>query len=175
LLRARADLEMKDIRGNVDTRLRKLDEGQYDAIVLAEAGLRRLELSDRITQLLPVETVLPAVGQGALGLETRDDDRAVREALLPLNDGAAYASVRAERVMLAELRGGCLAPIGAWGRVQDGTLCLTGRVISPDGSESVEATASGTLQDAVQVGMRVAAELAAKGAGDLIRRSREGS
>jgi hydroxymethylbilane synthase len=175
LLHVRPHLQMKDIRGNVDTRLRKLDEGQYDAIVLAEAGLRRLDLADRITQLLPVETVLPAVGQGALGLETREDDRAVQEALLPLNDAATHASVRAERVMLAKLRGGCLAPIGAWGRVEEGTLHLTGRVLSPDGSQRIEATASGTLNDAAQVGVGVAKDLEAQGAGDLIRRCREGS
>jgi hydroxymethylbilane synthase len=175
LLHARADLQMKDIRGNVDTRLRKLDEGQYDAIILAEAGLRRLELADRIAQLLPVETVLPAIGQGALGLEPRVDDRAVRAALLPLNDEATHASVRAERMMLAELLGGCLAPIGAWGRVEDGTLVLTGRVIRLDGSESVEATASGTLEEAVQVGTRGADALVAQGADDFIRCSRNGS
>jgi hydroxymethylbilane synthase len=175
LLHARPDLEMKDIRGNVDTRLRKLNEGRYDAIMLAEAGLRRLDLADRITQLLPLEMVLPAVGQGALGLETREDDPAVRESLLPLSDDATHASVVAERTMLAELRGGCLAPIGAWGRVEDGTLYLTGRVISPDGSQSIEATASGGLEDASQIGMQVANDLAAQGAGDLIRCAREGS
>jgi hydroxymethylbilane synthase len=166
---------MKDIRGNVDTRLRKLDEGQYAAIVLAEAGLRRLNLADRITQPLPLEMMLPAVGQGALGLETRADDMAVREALLPLDDPITHASVVAERVMLAALRGGCLAPIGAWGRVDDGALRLTGRVISPDGAKCIEATASGTVEDASQVGTQVANELATQGADDLIRCSRAGS
>jgi hydroxymethylbilane synthase len=175
LLRARPDLQMKDIRGNVETRLRKLDEGQYDAIVLAEAGLRRLELADRITQLLPIEMVLPAVGQGALGLETREDDSAVREAILPLDDNATHASVRAERAMLAGLQGGCLAPIGAWGRVDRGTLHLSGRVIHPDGSRAVEATGYGRLEDAVQIGQQTANALAARGADDFIRCSRERS
>jgi len=175
LLHARPDLVLKDIRGNVDTRLGKLDAGQYDAIVLAEAGLRRLELAGRITQLLPLEMVLPAVGQGALGLETRADDKAVRKALLPLDDTATHASVTAERVMLAELRGGCLAPIGAWGRVEDGALRLSGRVINPDGTERIEATAIGNPDHAAQIGEQVANDLAAQGAEDLIRCSREGS
>jgi len=175
LLHVRPDLEMKDIRGNVDTRLRKLDEGQYDAIVLAEAGLRRLGLGERITELLPIGTVLPAVGQGALGLEARSDDHAVREVLQQLDHPITHASVLAERTMLAALRGGCLAPIAAWGRVENETFCLTGRVISPDGTEKLEATASDTLVDPVRLGSQVAQELAAQGADDLIRLSREGS
>jgi hydroxymethylbilane synthase len=175
LLHVRPDLEMRDIRGNVDTRLRKLDEGQYDAIVLAEAGLRRLGLGDRITQRLPIDAFLPAVGQGALGLEARSNDQIVREALRPLNDSATHASVVAERVMLAELRGGCLAPIAAWGRVEDGALHLIGRVISPDGRETLEATASGTMDQAAQIGAQVAEELANQGAAELIRLSREES
>jgi hydroxymethylbilane synthase len=175
LLHVRPDLEMRDIRGNVDTRLRKLDEGQYDAIILAEAGLRRLGLADRITELLPLETVLPAVGQGALGLEARSDDDAVREALGQLDHNISHASVLAERAMLAELRGGCLAPIAAWGRVEDDSLSLTGRVISPDGTEKLEVTASGTVDAPVELGSQVAKELAAQGAADLIRRSRDGS
>ncbi|MBC8870839.1 MAG: hydroxymethylbilane synthase [Planctomycetes bacterium] len=175
LLHVRSDLQMKDIRGNVDTRLRKLDEGQYDAIVLAEAGLRRLGFQDRITELLPIETVLPAVGQGALGLESRDDDHAIREALGQLDHAITHASVLAERIMLAELRGGCLAPIAAWGRIENGALCLTGRVISTDGTEKLEATANGDVDDPVRLGSLVAQELAAQGAADLIRLSREGS
>ncbi len=173
LLHVRPDLKMRDIRGNVDTRLRKLDEGQYDAIVLAEAGLRRLGLGDRITQLLPIDNVLPAVGQGALGLETRDDDQVVRDALRPLNDSATYASVVAERMMLAELRGGCLAPVAAWGHVEDDTLHLCGRVISPDGAVTLHASARGTIDQAAQIGTQVAEDLANQGAAELIRQSRE--
>jgi hydroxymethylbilane synthase len=173
LLHARPDLQMKDIRGNVDTRLRKLDEGQYDAVVLAEAGLRRLELAGRITQILPLETVLPAVGQGALGLETRSDDRPVREALEQLDDAATHAAVVAERAMLAELRGGCLAPVAAWARAENDLLLLQGRVISPDGGEQIEATASGPLDRPAELGLQVAQELAAQGAADLILRARE--
>lgn len=175
LLHVRPDLEMRDIRGNVDTRLRKLGEGQYDAIILAEAGLRRLGFEDRIKQVLPLETVLPAVGQGALGLEARSDDGAVHEALTQLDHANSHASVLAERAMLAALRGGCLAPIAAWGRMENDMLLLTGRVISPDGKEKLEATAGGTVDAPVELGLQVADELAAQGAADLIRLSRDGS
>lgn len=175
LLHIRPDLAMKDIRGNVDTRLRKLDEGQYDAIVLAEAGLRRLDLADRITQLLPLDVVLPTVGQGALGLETRRDDRVVRDAVAQLDHPVTHASVLAERTMLAALRGGCLAPVAAWGRLENDTLRLTGRVISPDGTKSLAAQDEGSMDDPDGLGSRVAEELAVQGAADLIRLSREGS
>jgi len=175
LLHVRPDLEMRDIRGNVDTRLRKLDDGQYDAIMLAEAGLRRLGLADRITQLLPLESVLPAVGQGALGLEARSDDDAVGEALRPLDHTISHASVLAERAMLAALQGGCLAPIAAWGRLEKESLSLTGRVISPDGMQKLEVTAGGTADAPVELGLEVAEKLAAQGAPDLIRCSRDGS
>ncbi len=175
LLHVRPDLEMRGIRGNVDTRLRKLDDGQYDAIMLAEAGLRRLGHADRITQLLPLESVLPAVGQGALGLEARSDDDAVGEALRPLDHSISHASVLAERAMLAALQGGCLAPIAAWGRLEKDALSLTGRVISPDGAQKLEVTASGTVDAPVELGLEVAEKLAAQGAADLIRCSRDGS
>jgi len=175
LLHVRPDLEMRDIRGNVDTRLRKLDDGQYDAIMLAEAGLCRLGLADRIMQLLPLETVLPAVGQGALGLESRSDDDAVGEALRPLDHASSHASVLAERAMLAALQGGCLAPIAAWGRLEKDALLLTGRVISPDGTQKLEVTVGGTVDTPVELGLEVAKELAAQGAADLIRCSRDGS
>ena len=173
LLHVRPDLKMADIRGNVDTRLRKLDEGQYDAIVLAEAGLRRLGLEDRITQLLPLQTILPAVGQGALGLEAREDDHGVRQTLEAIDDRSTHAAVLAERAMLAVLRGGCLAPIAAWGRVEDGRLHLTGRVLGPDGSDKLEVTAADSPDDPAGLGTLVAEQLAAQGAAELIERSRE--
>ena len=173
LLHVRPDLEMKDIRGNVDTRLRKLDEGQYDAIVLAEAGLRRLGLGGPDHAVAARRRRPARRGTGALGLETRTEDEAVRAALVPLNDDATHASVQAERAMLAELRGGCLAPIAAWGRVANGSLHLTGRVMSPDGAVRLEATAEGSPADATQIGARAARDLAAQGAGDLIQRCRE--
>jgi hydroxymethylbilane synthase len=178
LLHVRADLATKAIRGNVDTRLRKLDAGQYDALVMAEAGLRRLGLQERITQPLPLLTALPAVGQGALGLETRDDDRAAREAVAPLDHPASHRAVLAERAMLAALRGGCLAPIAAWGRVEPDSpdsLLLSGRVLSPDGRERLEATLSGPWEEAANLGRRVAEVLLGQGAAKLIAASRESS
>lgn len=173
LLHQRPDLELCDIRGNVDTRLRKLTDGQFDAIVLAEAGLKRLGLSDRVTEVLTKTWMLPAVGQGALGLETRTDDRATRAAVAELNDEATHAAVLAERAMLLSLAGGCLAPIGAWGRIEDVRLRLTAAVLSRDGSRRIEADASDDLSAAEALGQRVAGELLDRGAADLIAESRD--
>jgi hydroxymethylbilane synthase len=172
LWHARPDLRMEDVRGNVDTRLRKLDEGQYDALVLAEAGLRRLGLADRITQVLPKSLILPAVGQGALGLEARVDDATTRACLAPLDDPDTHASVLAERALLAALRGGCLAPVGAWGRVEDGALHLTAAVMSGDGQTRLMANAVGQPADAANLGRDVAANLLDQGAAELIRNAR---
>ena len=105
---------MCDLRGNIDTRLRKLDEGNYDAIVLAEAGLQRLGLASRITQILPLDLMLPAIGQGALGIETRATDQVARQTLIALDHGPTHQAVLAERALLAGLHGGCLAPIAAF-------------------------------------------------------------
>jgi hydroxymethylbilane synthase len=173
LLHVRPDLIIQPVRGNVDTRLRKLDEGQYDAIVLAEAGLKRLGLAQRITQVIPTSLVLPAVGQGALGVETRRDDRATLEILSSLDHPPTRSAVVAERSMLAALRGGCLAPVGAWARTQDDHLRLDGVVLSGDGSQRVAATASGPHEDAARVGKQVAETLLELGAADLISASRE--
>jgi hydroxymethylbilane synthase len=172
LLHFRPDLAMKDIRGNVDTRLRKLDEGEFDALILAEAGLRRLELSARICQVLPQSVCLPAAGQGALGLEARSGDSSTRELLRPLDDPTTHAAVLAERTMLAELRGGCLAPVAAWGRREGPSLVLTGRVLSPDGRRKLEASVTGDPASAADLGRRAAAELLAQGAAELIRLAR---
>ena len=175
LLTVRPDLVMHDIRGNVDTRLRKLTDGDYDALVLAEAGLVRLELADRITQKLPLDDMLPAVGQGALGLECRSNDQATIEAIGPLDHQPTHAAVLAERSMLAALEGGCLAPVASFGRNDGDRLLLTGRVISSDGSKVVEATASDKPAAAADLGRRVADELLAQGAAELIRASRNDS
>lgn len=172
LLYARDDLRIEDIRGNVDTRLRKLDEGEYDAIVLAEAGLRRLGFVDRIQHLLPRELMLPAVGQGALGIEARSDDALTLQLLAPLNDADTRQSVLAERAMLRTLRGGCLAPVGAWGRRIDGGLQLDGVVLSPDGKNRIFASSVLPPQAAETLGEAVARELLAQGAGELIAGSR---
>ncbi len=172
LWHARRDLQMRDVRGNVETRLRKLEERQYDALVLAEAGLVRLELSDVISERLPRSLILPAVGQGALGLETRDDDDPTRRALRALNDAETYAAVLAERALLARLRAGCLAPVGAWGRRDGDALRLDAVVLSPDGRQRLEASATGALEDGESLGRRVADDLLAQGAADLIKQTR---
>jgi len=173
LLHVRPDLVLRDVRGNVDTRLRKLDEGQYDAIVLAEAGLRRLGLADRITQTIPLELLLPAVGQGALGLETRSDDDATRAAIAPLCHAPTFAAALAERAMLLVLHGGCMAPIAAWARLDADRLLLTGRVLDPQGRTKLETSLSAALDEAESLGRRVADDLLAQGARPLIDAARD--
>jgi len=172
LLHARADLVVADLRGNVETRLAKLDAGQFDAVVLAEAGLARLGLAGRSTQVFPPEIVLPAVGQGALAVEARADDAATLAAAVWLEDAPTRAAVTAERAMLAALEGGCLAPIAAWGRVENDRLMLDGRVLSPDGTRRLDASLAGPVEDATTLGRRGADALLAQGAEELIRLAR---
>jgi hydroxymethylbilane synthase len=174
LLHARPDLQLLDIRGNVETRLQKLQTGQYDAIVLAAAGLNRLNLAAHITQVLAPPLMLPAVGQGALGLEIRSSDQPTRDIITKIDDAAAHQAVLAERTLLAALRGGCLAPIGAWGRVEDdGRLHLSACVLSADGSKRLAADLLGNADDAVQIGRHVAEQLLAAGAAKLIEQARK--
>jgi hydroxymethylbilane synthase len=173
LLFARGDLQVLDIRGNVDTRLRKLDDGQYDAIVLAEAGMRRLGLEERITHVIPKELMLPAVGQGALGIEARSDDSEALDVLAGLNHAASHAAVLAERAMLAALEAGCLAPVGVWARISDGHLVLDSVVLASDGSRRVAANVEGPLDEALELGQRAARDLLAQGAAELIAASRQ--
>ncbi len=164
----RPDLNVVGIRGNVDTRLRKLDDGEYDAILLAAAGLRRLGWADRITQLLEPPQMLPAVGQGALGIECRADDQRVLELLAPLNHHETHQATIAERAMLALLHGGCSVPVGGWGRIENGKLALDGLVAKVDGTQVLKATATGELADAEQIGQQVAEQLLAQGAAEII-------
>ncbi len=173
LAHRRPDLRMADIRGNVDTRLRKLDQGDYDALVLAEAGLRRLGLEGRITQKLFPDVLLPAIGQGALGLETRTDDAPTRDALAALDHGPTHTAVLAERAMLLALEGGCLAPIAAWGRIESGRLTLTGRVLDAAGTRQLESTLAGDPAAPLDLGNQVAATLLAQGAAELIGAARQ--
>jgi len=184
----RPDLEVRPVRGNVDTRLRKLDQGEFDCLVLATAGLTRLGLADRITTILEPPAFWPAVGQGALGLQTRSDDRATREALVPLDDVAAHSGVVAERACLAQLSAGCLAPVAGWGRVAPtGELVLSARVFEDEGNSigqvaaeaqvpgfscrGVDFTADGETPAAL--GRDVAAALLAAGAGPMLDRMRQ--
>lgn len=135
LLRARPDLEVLPVRGNVDTRLRKMEEGQFDAIVLALSGLRRLGIADRATELLDVEISLPAIGQGALGIECRSEDEKVRETLRTVNEPNAAACVAAERALMAAVEGNCRTPVAAYA-IQDGDeMWLRGLLAEPDGTK----------------------------------------
>lgn len=168
----RPDLEVVGIRGNVDTRLRKLDDGEYDAIILAAAGLRRLGWSERIVELLEPPQMLPAIGQGALGIECRSDDPATLELLAKLDHHDTHQATTAERAMLALLHGGCSAPVGAWGRVDRGELRLDGLVADLEGTQVLKSSTSGSPTEAKSLGERVAQELLAQGADEIIAAAR---
>ncbi|HXG67205.1 MAG TPA: hydroxymethylbilane synthase, partial [Blastocatellia bacterium] len=168
LLAARPDLRLEPVRGNVDTRLRKLDAGDYDAIILAAAGLRRLGFADRITEYLPEDFVLPAVGQGALAVESRADDPRVDSIIRPLNHRDTRLACEAERAFLKGLGGGCLVPIAALGKVEGEELTLSGLVARPDGSEIVRGQETGRSEDAEEVGRRLAEQLLQRGANRLL-------
>jgi hydroxymethylbilane synthase len=168
LLRLRPDLRLEDVRGNVDTRLRKLDEGQYDALVLAEAGLTRLGLEDRISAPLAPPVLLPAVGQGALGIECRTVDRETCEQLRLLDDLATHAEVTAERSALASLRAGCHAPVGAFSQISGDQLRLEVVVLSMDGRRRVNASAEGAVGDAAAIGREAARRLFENGVAALL-------
>ena len=168
-LRARLPhLNVDTLRGNVNTRLRKLDEGQYDAILLAAAGLKRLGFDQRITALLAPEESLPAVGQGALGIEIRSGNPELAALLAPLNDPETAACVRAERAMSRQLQGGCQAPIGGYAVVRDGQLVLRAFVADLEGIRFYRATAEGALDQPEQVGLAAAEALARQGADRLL-------
>jgi len=151
---------VEDIRGNVETRLRKLKQGEYDALILAEAGLIRLGLADSIRSLLDVPFFMPAIGQGALGWEIRSDDRQTAKLLQPLTDESTLAAILAERAMLRELQGGCSAPIAALGTVEKSMLTLHGRILSLDGHQMFDVMQSAPLSDDPELlGVGVAHEL----------------
>ena len=160
---------MVDIRGNVDTRLRKLGEGQYDAIVIAACGLIRLGLEERITEHLDLSWMLPEPGQGALAVEARADDRDTLEMAGALEDPTSRACVEAERAFLKALGGGCRVPIAAYASEQRGTLALEGAVIAADGRRQLRDTLTGPMSEPIALGERLAQDLALKGAKDLLR------
>lgn len=173
LLHYRGDLEMVNLRGNVNTRLRKLDEDMLDATVLAFAGIHRLGYDDRISQVLPFDICLPAVGQGSVGVEARSDDGEIMELLSIVDHPESRSAVAAERAMLKKLEGGCQIPIGALGRVSGGQLHLQGIVAGLDGKDMVRGSLSGAAQEAEMLGERLAAELYDLGAGEILKSIRE--
>ncbi len=168
LLHHRPDLSVREIRGNVDTRLKKLDNGEYDAILLAEAGLRRLGLESRISLVLRPPLLFPAVGQGALGIECRDDDDFTRHCLSQLACAVTTAEVLAERSLLRTLRAGCHAPLGCWCEISADELTLTGVLLATDGTTRLQQSASGSCDQAEQIGKQVAELLFAAGAEELL-------
>lgn len=174
LLHARPDLKITMLRGNLDTRLRKLKEGQFDAIILAAAGLHRLAWSQTITEYLPPILSLPAIGQGALGIEGRTNDDFVRSILLRLNDQATHTTVTAERAFLHRLEGGCQVPIAAHATLSDNDLVLDGLVASVDGKTVIRDQITGTRQEAHLLGVQLAERLLSRG-GDKILREIYGS
>lgn len=187
LLNKRPDLKITQLRGNLDTRLRKLDEGQFDAIILATAGVKRLGLADRITEILDPKLSLPAIGQGAVGIECRIDDPFINKLLRKLNHKATSICVRAERAFLKKLEGGCQVPIGAYAQIEQRTqstehrqrkpksptpnpqsLFIRGLVGSVDGKTLIKGSKKGKPEDAELLGVTLAEALLAKGAGEIL-------
>lgn len=169
LLERRPDLQVKFLRGNVQTRLKKLDDGDYDAIILAGAGLIRLELQDRIRHMIDITTSVPACGQGAVGIECRADDAEVNALLAPLNHESTATRVKAERAMNRRLEGGCQVPIGGYAELDHGVIVLHGLVGRPDGTEVVRGSISGRPEDAEEMGQVLAEDLLARGADAILR------
>ena len=163
----RPDLEIFPLRGNVDTRLRKLESGEYDAIILAAAGVHRLGLDQHVRSRIAADVMCPAVGQGALAIETRSDDRSTQTLLAFLNDGNARTAIECERALLGALGGGCQVPIGAYAETREGRLHLRAMVGRPDGSEILREHASG--DDADRLGRETAQSLLLRGAEKILK------
>jgi hydroxymethylbilane synthase len=164
----RPDLDLRDLRGNVDTRLRKVESGEYEAVVLAKAGLDRLGLSQRISEVLSPEVCLPAVGQGAIAVECRLKDTEAADLLAPLDDAESRTAILAERALLAALQGGCQVPLGAWARIERGELLLDACVCSVDGSQYVNQRATAPPEQAAQLGEHMARLLIEAGAQSIL-------
>lgn len=170
ILSKRPDLKIKDLRGNVNTRLKKLDNDEYDAIILACAGLIRLDMADRIKQRIPSSWILPAVGQGAVGLEARIDDEETLSLLSALHHKDTADKVTAERALNKQLNGGCQVPIASFAILDGDTLHLQALVGEPDGSKLVQSDISGHRDDAEQLGIKLADELLSLGAKEILEK-----
>ena len=169
LLQYRPDLTINDLRGNVDTRLKKMETEGLDAIILAVAGLKRLGWQDLITQILPHDICLPAVGQGALALEVRTNDLAIRTMLQFLDHQETRWAVEAERAYLAEAEGGCQIPIGVYGYIQEELLVLEAVILSVDGERQIRQAISGAPSEAMQLGRTLAQDMLAKGGREILK------
>jgi hydroxymethylbilane synthase len=168
LLNKRPDLKITQLRGNVDTRIRKLDEGEFDAIILATAGVKRLGHEDRITEKIPVDISLPAIGQGAVGIECRTDDEFTNRLLDNLDHYETSVCVRAERAFLKRLEGGCQVPIAAYAKIKDGAVFIQGLVGSLDGKTLLKSSVQGMPENAESLGTDLAGDLLAKGAKKIL-------
>jgi hydroxymethylbilane synthase len=169
LRRRRPDLRIETLRGNVNTRLARLDEGRFDAIVLAAAGLKRLGMDERIAELIGADVSVPAVGQGAIGIECRSGDAEVQALIAPLDHAPTHARVRAERAFNARLNGGCQVPIGAFAELDERGMRLRGIVGSIDGSSVIEDDVSGAADEGEALGRELAERLLARGADTILR------
>ncbi len=164
----RPDLDLRDLRGNVDTRLRKVESGEYEAVMVAKAGLDRLGLSQRISEVLSPEVCMPAVGQGAIAVECRLKDTEAGDLLAPLDDAETRTAIIAERALLAALQGGCQVPLGAWARIERGELLLDACVCSVDGVQYVKQRATSSPDQAAQLGEHMARVLIEAGAQSIL-------
>jgi len=164
----RPDLDLRDLRGNVDTRLRKVESGEYEAVMVAKAGLDRLGLSQRISEILSPDVCMPAVGQGAIAVECRLRDTEAADLLAPLDDAETRAAIIAERALLSALHGGCQVPLGAWARIERGELVLDACVCSVDGSQYVKQRAAAPAEQAAQLGEHMARVLVEAGAQTIL-------
>ena len=170
LLKYRDDFKIHPLRGNVDTRLRKVEEGKYDAILLASAGLNRLGWANRITEEISHDILLPAMGQGALGIETRLDDTMIYDFISTLNHEQTHYAVSAERSLVGRLDGGCQVPIGAYARVEKGLITLKGLVASLDGEIIYKLENVGPVDDAINIGQELGAQLLKMGANEILEK-----
>ena len=168
ILKYRPDLQTIDLRGNLDTRIKKLENQEMDAIILATAGLKRLGLEQYITQILPIEICLPAVGQGALAIETRQADAEVLSVLEFLNDSETIAAVTAERAYLREVQGGCQVPVGVHGEVNGDQLLLEATILKIDGTREVRERICGCCSEAEELGVKLAQQMLAAGGKEIL-------
>lgn len=165
----RPDLEILSLRGNVNTRLKKLDDGEYDAIILASAGLKRLGFESRIKHSIDPLVSLPAIGQGAVGIECRSNDKRINNLIAPLNHEETSIRVRAERAMNSRLEGGCQVPIGGYAVIEHGVILLRGLVGKPDGTQIIRGDISGKPEDAEELGTVLADDLLSRGAKEILQ------
>lgn len=168
LLNIRPDLRIVQLRGNLDTRLRKLEEGQFDVVILAVAGIKRLGFESRITGILPIDISLPAVGQGAIGIECRRDDEFINNLISPLNDPETSVCVQAERAFLKKLEGGCQVPIAAYARIEGGSLVIDGLVGSLSGNRLIRGHTEGRKEECEELGTKLAEDILSRGAKEIL-------